>query len=144
MANGEVRKITPTRVSIEVDNLAYVIDYPLGTSQDDVVADFMAQWRAKHQREMRQVAANKLREKREQATAQDKASALLAGLPEADIDALTAPAPARTFNFDGFEPVENPGDARVLTAKAQAAKDAADVLTAAAVTLAAPPNALEG
>lgn len=105
MADGDIRKINPTRVSIEVDARAYVIDF--GESEDvtEVIADFMAQYKQMKEREARIVAVVRLKEKREEEKAAKRVTDPLAGVSEPEIAALLKPRATRRFNFPGFEPV---------------------------------------
>ena len=98
-----VKEITPSRISIQVDHIAYVIDLKPGQEVEHVVADFMAAWRLRKEREQREVAVIHARRNRAEQIKTCVISAEAAELTEEEIADLVAPHVPATFDFPGFE-----------------------------------------
>ena len=105
MPNGEMTKISPTRIKIEVDNIGFVIDHPVDADVPLVVAEFMAQWAQKHKRDMKLIASKKLQERKAGAVVRQNLVDELGSMTDDDIEQLVKERKPITFGFAGFEAV---------------------------------------
>ena len=105
MPNGEMTKISSTRLKIEVDNIAFVIDHPVDADVPLVVAEFMAQWAQKHKRDLKLIASKKLEERKAGAVARQHLVDELGNMSDDDIEQLAQERKPIAFGFPGFAPV---------------------------------------
>ena len=113
MAQELVRQITPSRISIQVDHIAYVIDLKEGQVVEDVVADFMVAFRKKKARENSEVAVVLAGRQKAALAARGQIAVEAAALTPEEIAKLTAPRAATKFDFPGFDEDNEPTPAPV-------------------------------